>query len=258
MEYIKEMLQEAGLSKTEASKIAKKKESLAAWLKKAVCAMDAVSVINREANLANAGLVEYSETLDDMDECEEHIEKILELTEDILGSKEKLPNLPDMRKVWINQINLLSAVANDIIKNKPTPELYRYLTHEYPFISTEWPCNRDGSIRASVSDRVRLNYGEAYAYIHLDERLRPTGEVTWDTEEMGVSDEVSSDAEMTKAELKAMSEMQVHAIAECIDEDCYDMKDEMPVEYRSFSEYKILLEGGNARICAEDDFKISE
>lgn len=86
MEYIKEMLQEAGLSKTEASKIAKKKESLAAWLKKAVCAMDAVSVINREANLANAGLVEYSETLDDMDECEEHIEKILELTEDILGS----------------------------------------------------------------------------------------------------------------------------------------------------------------------------
>lgn len=67
MEYIKEMLQEAGLSKTEASKIAKKKESLAAWLKKAVCAMDAVSVINREANLANAGLVEYSETLDDIE-----------------------------------------------------------------------------------------------------------------------------------------------------------------------------------------------
>lgn len=37
MEYIKEMLQEAGLSKTEASKIAKKKESLAAWLKR-LCA----------------------------------------------------------------------------------------------------------------------------------------------------------------------------------------------------------------------------
>lgn len=41
---------------------------------------------------------------------------------------------------------------------------------------------------------------------------------------------------MTKTELKAMSEMQVHAIAECIDEDCYDMKDEMPVEYRPFAE----------------------
>lgn len=182
MEYIKEMLQEAGLSKTEASEIAKENKDFAAWLKKAVRAMDAVSVINREANLANAGLVEYSETLDDMDECEEHIEKILELTDDILGSTKKPQDLPDMRKVWINQINLLCAVADDIIKNKPTPELYRYLTHEYPFISTEWPCNRDGSIRASVSDRVRLNYGEAYAYIHLDEKLRPTGEVTWDTE----------------------------------------------------------------------------
>lgn len=242
MEYIKEMLQEAGLSKTEASEIARENKSFAAWLKKAVCAMDAVSVINREANLANAGLVEYSETLDDMDICREHIEKILELTEDILGSKEKLPNLPDMRKVWINQINLLCAVADDIIKNKPTPELYRYLTHEYPFISTEWPCNRDGSIRASVSDRVRLNYGEAYAYIHLDEGLRPTGEITWNTEEMGVSDEASSDAEMTKAELKAMSEKQARAIAECIDEGCYGMKDEMPVEYRPFA----------------DDFKIRE
>ena len=124
----------------------------------------------------------------------------------------------------------------------PTPELYRYLTHEYPFISTEWPCNEDGSIRASVSDRVRLNYGEAYAYIHLDERLRPTGEVTWDTEEMGVSDEASSDAEMTKAELKAMSKKQAHAMAECIDENYYSMKDETPVEYRPFA----------------DDFKIRE
>lgn len=242
MEYIKEMLQEAGLSKTEASKIAKKKESLAAWLKKAVCAMDAVSVINREANLANAGLVEYSETLDDMDECEEHIEKILELTEDILGSTKKPQDLPDMRKVWINQINLLRAVADDIIKIGPTPELCRYLTHEYPFILTEWPCNGDGSIRESVSDRVRLNYGEAYAYIHLDGRLRPTGEVTWNTEEMGVSDEVSSDAEMTKVELKAMPEKQARAMAECIDEGCYGAKDEMPVEYRPFA----------------DDFKIRE
>ena len=258
MEYIKEMLQEAGLSKTEASEIAKENKGFAAWLKKAVRAMDAVSVINREANLANAGLVDYSETLDDMDECEEHIEKILELTEDILGSTKKPQDLPDMRKVWINQINLLRAVADDIIKNKPTQELYRYLTHEYPFISTEWPCNRDGSIRASVSDRVRLNYGEAYAYIHLDERLKPTGEVTWDTGEMGVSDEASSNAEMTKTELKAMSKKQARAMAERIDENYYSMKDEKPVEYRPFSEYKILLEGGNARICAEDDFKISE
>lgn len=242
MEYIKEMLQEAGLSKTEASEIAKENKDFAAWLKKAVRAMDAVSVINRETNLANAGLVEYSETLDDMDECEDHIEKILELTEDILGSERKLHDAPDMRKVWINQINLLCAVADDIIKIGPTPELCRYLTREYPFILTEWPCNRDGSIRASVSDRVRLNYGEAYAYIHLDEKLRPTGEVTWDTEEMGVSDEASSDAEMTKAELKAMSEKQAHAMAECIDENYYSMKDEMPVEYRPFA----------------DDFKIRE
>lgn len=166
--------------------------------------------------------------------------------------------LPDMRKVWINQINLLRAVADDIIKIGPTPELCRYLTHEYPFILTEWPCNGDGSIRESVSDRVRLNYGEAYAYIHLDGRLRPTGEVTWNTEEMGVSDEVSSDAEMTKVELKAMPEKQARAMAECIDEGCYGAKDEMPVEYRPFAEYKILLEGGNARICAEDAFKISE
>lgn len=238
MEYIKEMLQEAGLSKTEASEIARENKSFAAWLKKAVCAMDAVSVINREANLANAGLMEYSETLDDMDECEEHIEKILELTEDILGNKEKLPNLPDMRRVWINQINLLRAVADDIIKNGPAPELCRYLTREYPFILTEWPCNEDGSIRVSVSDRVRLNYGEAYAYIHLDEGLRPTGEITWNTEEMGVSNEASSDAEMTKAELKAMSEKQARSIAECIDEGCYSAKDEMPVEYRPFAETK--------------------
>lgn len=144
--------------------------------------------------------------------------------------------LPDMRKVWINQINLLRAVADDIIKIGPTPELCRYLTHEYPFILTEWPCNGDGSIRESVSDRVRLNYGEAYAYIHLDGRLRPTGEVTWDTEEMGVSDKASSNAEMTKTELKAMSKKQAHAMTECIDENCYSMKDEMPVEYRSFAE----------------------
>lgn len=148
----------------------------------------------------------------------------------------RLRRLPDMRKVWINQINLLRAVADDIIKNGPTPELCRYLTREYPFILTEWPCNGDGSIRASVSDRVRLNYGEAYAYIHLDEGLRPTGEITWNTEEMGVSDEASSDAEMTKAELKAMSEKQARAIAECIEEGCYGMKDEMPVEYRPFAE----------------------
>lgn len=147
-----------------------------------------------------------------------------------------LRRLPDMRKVWINQINLLCAVADDIIKFGPAPELCRYLTREYPFILTEWPCNGDGSIRESVSDRVRLNYGEAYAYIHLAEGLRPTGEITWNTEEMGVSDEASSDAEMTKAELKAMSEKQARAIAECIEEGCYDMKDEMPVEYRPFAE----------------------
>lgn len=58
----------------------------------------------------------------------------------------------------------------------------------------------------------------------------------------GGSDEASSDAEMTKAELKAMSKKQAHAMAECIDEDCYDMKDETPVEYRPFA----------------DDFKIRE
>ena len=153
-------------------------------------------------------------------------------------SEEKPQDAPDMRKVWINQINLLRAVAGDIIKIGPTPELCRYLTREYPFILTEWPCNGDGSIRESVSDRVRLNYGEAYAYIHLDEGLRPTGEITWNTEEMGVSDEASSDAEMTKAELKAMSEKQARAIAECIEEGCYGMKDEMPVEYRPFAETK--------------------
>lgn len=34
MEYIKEMLQEAGLSKTEASEIAKENKGFAAWLKK--------------------------------------------------------------------------------------------------------------------------------------------------------------------------------------------------------------------------------
>lgn len=157
-----------------------------------------------------------------------------------VGSRQEEQNgfrrLPDMRKVWINQINLLRAVADDIIKIGPIPELCRYLTHEYPFILTEWPCNGDGSVRASVSDRVRLNYGEAYAYIHLNEGLRPTGEVTWNTEEMGVSDEVSSDAEMTKVELKAMPEKQARAMAECIDEGCYGAKDEMPVEYRSFAE----------------------
>lgn len=156
-----------------------------------------------------------------------------------VGNRQEKQNglwrLPDMRKVWINQINLLRAVADDIIKIGPTPELCRYLTREYPFILTEWPCNGDGSVRASVSDRVRLNYGEVYAYIHLDEGLRPTGKITWNTEEMGVSDEASSDAEMTKAELKAMSEKQARAIAECIEEG-YDMKDEIPVEYRPFAE----------------------
>lgn len=35
---------------------------------------------------------------------------------------------------------------------------------------------------------IRINYGEAYCHVDIDENNAPTGDVWWSNEEMGISD----------------------------------------------------------------------
>lgn len=89
----------------------------------------------------------------------------------------------DMRIIWKAQIDLCKRIADDIIKNNASEEICRY-ADKYAVI--ESPFETSGG--CCGEDNIRINFGEAYCHVDIDENNAPTGEVWWSNEEMGISD----------------------------------------------------------------------
>ena len=87
----------------------------------------------------------------------------------------------DMRKIWKAQLGLCNQIAEDIIKNNASEELCKY-ADKYAVI--ESPYETGGG--CCGEDNIRINFGEAYCHINIDENGKPTGEIWWSNEEMGI------------------------------------------------------------------------
>lgn len=87
----------------------------------------------------------------------------------------------DMRKIWKAQLNLCEKIAEDIIKNNASEEVCKYADK---FAVIESPYETGGG--CCGEDNIRINFGEAYCHINIDENGKPTGEIWWSNEEMGI------------------------------------------------------------------------
>lgn len=88
----------------------------------------------------------------------------------------------NIRKIWIARVNFVNEIARDIVKHKASEEVCKY-ADRFAEVSCHWGTSGDycGYLF------VRVNCGEAYAYVNLDQKLRPTGKVWFNVEEMGCS-----------------------------------------------------------------------
>lgn len=78
----------------------------------------------------------------------------------------------DIKTIWKNQIELCNDIAKDIIKHKASNDILNY-TKRYAIIEIQ-------------EERIRVNFGEAYCYIDLDNKRIPMGNIWWNNEEMNI------------------------------------------------------------------------
>lgn len=96
----------------------------------------------------------------------------------------------DMREIYKEQLRFVKEIAEDIVKHNASPEVIEH-AKEYAHLENEY------------GEFWRVNWGEAYAYVDIDEDGKPTGEIWWNNDEMGV---VHDDTyEGTLADLEKMS-----------------------------------------------------
>lgn len=79
----------------------------------------------------------------------------------------------DLRPIYKEQIRLVKEIAEDIAKNNASPEVINHAKN-YAHIENEY------------GEFWRVNWGEAYAYVDVNEKGKPTGNIWWNNDEMGV------------------------------------------------------------------------
>ena len=96
----------------------------------------------------------------------------------------------DMRSIYKEQLRLVKEIAEDIIRHNASPEVIEH-AKEYAHLENEY------------GEFWRINWGEAYAYVDIDEDGCPTGEIWWNNDEMGVEHEGTYEG--TLADLESMT-----------------------------------------------------
>lgn len=79
----------------------------------------------------------------------------------------------DLRPIYKEQLRLVKEIAEDIVKNNASPEVINHAKN-YAHIENEY------------GEFWRINWGEAYAYVDINKKGKPTGNIWWNNDEMGI------------------------------------------------------------------------
>ena len=134
----------------------------------------------------------------------------------------------DMRIIWKAQLDLCKAIADDIIKHNASKEVCEYADG---FAQIESPYDTRGGWYGN--DFIRVNFGEAYCYIDIDEDNKPIGTINWNNDEMGVENDYTYDG--TVNDLNNMTIEQ--AYENCMYIDCYEDEEGKENEYAETMKY---------------------
>lgn len=130
-------------------------------------------------------------------------------------------SLVDLRVIYKKQLDFVTKIANDIIKYDASPKVIEYVS-QYAHVENEY------------NEFWRVNWGEAYVYIDIDEDGKPLGTIDYSCEEMGIGEglEVRSYEGVVNA-LEKMSLEEIYNKSEYT--DCYneykDKKYELPYKH---------------------------
>lgn len=127
----------------------------------------------------------------------------------------------DMRIIWKAQIELCKKIAEDIVKHKANPGIIK---HAKGFAHLE---NEYGEF-------WRVNFGEAYAYVDVDKKGKPNGNIWWNNDEMGIIDSNSYESSIKALKYMTLEE----AYNNCSCTDCYDCEEGNETQEYTYKEYK--------------------
>jgi hypothetical protein len=130
----------------------------------------------------------------------------------------------DMRIIWMAQLDLCKAIADDIVKHNASKEICQYADG---FAMIESPYGTRGGYYGN--DFIRINFGEAYCYVDLDRNNKPDGVVWWNNDEMGIDDQNDDEYSSSIGSLQMMSIEE--AYENCEYPDCYDEYEGRETEY---------------------------
>lgn len=134
----------------------------------------------------------------------------------------------DMRIIWKAQLDLCKAIADDIVKHNASKRVCQYADG---FAMIESPYGTRGGYDGN--DFVRINFGEAYAYVYVGDVHLPTGEVSWNNDEMGVKHDTIYDGTIDDLEAMSLEE----AYENCEYPDCYEEYEGKETEYANGLKY---------------------
>ena len=92
----------------------------------------------------------------------------------------------NMKKIYIAQTNFVNEIAKDIVKHGATKEICMYADKFATYIDSPY-----GTSGGEGDGFIRVQFGEAYAYVDVEyvddetDEIKPTGEIWFNNDEMG-------------------------------------------------------------------------
>ena len=145
----------------------------------------------------------------------------------------------DMRSIWKEQIELCKNIAEDIIKNNASKKV---LKHACGFAQIEGGIRFKGNKEYFKCEWIRINFGEAYVYVMLDKKKKPTGEMQWLNDEMGIDNCYTYEGSIKELDNMTIEE----AYNNCAYIDCYEEFEGFETEeflYVDYNKAKKLKDG---------------
>ena len=124
-----------------------------------------------------------------------------------------------MRAIYKEQLRMIKEIAEDIVKHNASSEVIEH-AKGYAHLENEY------------GEFWRVSWGEAYAYIDIDDNGKPVGDIWWSNEEMGV--EHNGTYEETLRDLEDMTIEEAYNNSQY--SDCYDEyeNEEYVLDYEKF------------------------
>ncbi len=138
--------------------------------------------------------------------------------------------------IWKKQLDFVTAIANDLIKNECSEEAIKY-AKQYAHVVEE-----------DLPDFIRVNWGEAYAYINFNEKTAKYDSITYLNDEMAGIEGTTYDG--TIKQLDALSD---EAIMNSEFYDCYLEYEGKEEEYTLSYEPKPYFIGQGTRVVKSFD-----